>query len=134
MSNLGGYETAVRIIKQLGGPEKAAKYAVAAAGTLLVTGAAGYAGLQKGLVVVKKKLKSRLNPCPLRGKTFEVHTDAQDGKGLHFGAGDRFTVLECDADAILIVLNGNHENPHFVSGEFLTKISNFSLIDPGSDK
>ena len=132
MSNLGGYETAVRIIKQLGGPDKAAKYGVAAAGALLVTGAAGYAGLQKGVAVVKEKLKSRSIQCPLQGKTFEVHTNAQDGNGLVFGTGDRFTVLECDADAILIELDGNHENPHFVSGEFLTNISNFSLINPSS--
>lgn len=136
MSNLGGYKTAVELIKALGGPAKAALLGVAVVGT------AGYgvlrlaeAGGKRGIGALKHAIKKRNTPCDLKDKVFAVRVDGMDGQGLEFSAGAEYRVLECSDDAILIELVGNDDNPHVVSGAFLATISDFPSapsIDEGS--
>lgn len=125
MSNLGDYQRIVSLIKSLGGPEAAKKYAVAAAGGIFVAGGFAFAGAQKGVGKVRSRLAKRSDQCASTGQTFTIHTDAVDDSGLKFRAGGKFTVMECDATAILIEVLGDADNPYFVSSEFLTSISDF---------
>lgn len=125
MSNLGDYQRIVTLIKSLGGPDAAKKYAVAAAGGIFVAGGAAFALGQKGLSVARSRLAKRSGPCAATGQTFTIHTDGVDNSGLKLHAGGQYTVLECDTDAILIEVLNDADNPYFVSGEFLTSISDF---------
>lgn len=125
MSNLGEYQRIVTLVKSLGGPEAAKKYAVAAAGGIFVAGGFAFAGVQKGVGKVRSTLAKRSEQCASMGLAFTVHTDGVDPKGIKLLAGSQYTILECDADAILIEVPDDDDNPYFVSGEFLTSISDF---------
>lgn len=134
MSNLGGYAWITGFIKSVGGPEKALKYTIAAAGGIFVAGGAAFAGAQKGVRLLKEKLEKRASPCPTRGETFKIHTDGEDATGVSLRAGGEFTVLECDGPAILIQILGDADNPYFVSSEFLSMISNFPTVISAEDE
>ena len=57
---------------------------------------------------------------------YTVKQDGESNDGLIFKLGDSFRALESDADAILIELIGNENNPHFVSKDLMEQISDFS--------
>ena len=122
MSNLGGYQDAVRLIKALGGPKRAAVVGLAVVGTT------GYgvlrmaeAGGKRGIGALKSAIKKRNAPCELEDRVFTVRTDGTDDQGLEFKLGAEYKVL----DAVLIELVGDDDNPHIVSVAFLTTISDF---------
>lgn len=122
MSNLGGYQTMTTFMKSLGGPTK---------GTLVLLGA-GYgvirlaeAGGKKLWNVTKGSLENRRARSPVSDQSYRVHSEGTSNKGLKFQVGAEFVVLEHDEDAILIELIGDGDNPHVVSGEFLSTISKF---------
>ena len=126
VGNLGGYQTAVQLIKALGGPAKAAVVGVTVVGT------AGYgvlrlaeAGGKRGIEALKHTIKKRNAPCELKDRVFTVRADGKDDHGLEFKAGAEYKVLECSDNAILIELVGDDDNPHIVSGAFLATISDF---------
>lgn len=126
MSNLGGYQDAVRLIKALGGPNRAAVVGLAVVGTT------GYgvlrmaeAGGKRGIGALKSAIKKRNAPCELEDRVFTVRTDGTDDQGLEFKLGAEYKVLECIDDAVLIELVGDDDNPHIVSVAFLTTISDF---------
>ncbi|WP_140398387.1 hypothetical protein [Brachybacterium massiliense] len=126
MSNLGGYQDAVRLIKALGGPKRAAVVGLAVVGTT------GYgvlrmaeAGGKRGIGALKSAIKKRNAPCELEDRVFTVRTDGTDDQGLEFKLGAEYKVLECIDDAVLIELVGDDDNPHIVSVAFLTTISDF---------
>lgn len=128
MSNLGGYQTAVQLIKALGGPKKALTIGVAAVGVT------GYGVLRLVEVGGKKSIGAlrtvagrQVESDASTDAVFIVRTDGRDGQGLEFKAGDQYKVLERDDDAILIEIEGNDDNPHIVSGIYLASISDFEL-------
>ncbi|WP_198413220.1 hypothetical protein [Micromonospora sediminimaris] len=109
------------LAKTLGGP-KALLFATLGGGYVL--GRATEAGGKRAIKAWMAALKKRNTPCETKGQLFRVVTDGEDS-GLKLGAGDEYRVLECDADAILIEVVNNPDNPYFVSSEFLTTISDF---------
>lgn len=116
--------------KKVGGP----------GGLLIMTLGAGYiicrtgeAVGKKGIGVLKTALKRHGAPCELKDEIFTVHTDGTDDQGLEFRAGTKYRVLECDADAILIELIGNEDNPHFVTDTFLSTVSDFPVNSSEED-
>lgn len=129
VSNLGGYKTAVQLIKVLGGPKRAAVVGVAVVGTT------GYgvlrmveAGGKRGIGALKSAVKKRNAPCELEDRVFTVRTDGTDDQGLVFKLGAEYKVLECIDDAVLIELVGDDNNPHIVSDAFLATISDFPSV------
>ncbi|WP_083364079.1 hypothetical protein [Microterricola viridarii] len=125
MGNLGAYQDITKLIKTLGGPAKA--------GTLLIGGTLAAGGLitvgaQKAAKAIMKAIENSRHqrpPCPTLGRSFTVHTAGTDEQGLEFREEDTYTVLECDGDAILVEITSNSDNPHFVSGVFLSSISDY---------
>lgn len=138
LSNLGGYQVITTLIKSVGGPENAKKLAVAAGGALFVAGGAAYAGIQKATPVVKKQAAQlfarRQNRTggtdELAGSVFTVTAAAESDQGVSFNIGDTFRVLERDADAVLIEVIGNDDNPWVISARLLAEISDFPQTPP----
>lgn len=139
MSNLGGYQVITTLIKRVGGPENAMKLAAAVGGLLLVAGGAAHAGMQKATPALKKKAeqlfenwRSRAGSVDrLAGSVYTVTAAAESDQGVSFKIGDTFRVLERDADAVLIELIGNDENPWVIAADLLAEISDFPA-DPGT--
>lgn len=130
MGNLGGYQWITTFIKSMGGPAKAAKYVVGAAGLIFVAGGAAYAGGERAIKAFKTRLEKRAVPCAMQGKTFTVVSEADAGGGLVLRAGNEVRVLECDDDAILVEVVGEANNPYVVSGELLKSVSDFPGEEP----
>lgn len=133
MSNLGGYQTITTLIKRVGGPENAMKLAVAAGGLLLVAGGAAHSGIQKATPALKNKAEQLFEKWrgragatdELAGSVCTVTAAAESDQGVSFNVGDTFRVLERDADAVLIELIGNDDNPWVISADLLMEISDF---------
>ena len=56
---------------------------------------------------------------------YTAKQDAEDEQGLRFSKGDKFRVLESDADSILIEKIGDRRNSNYVSRDFLKCMSDF---------
>ncbi len=143
MGNLGGYQVITTLIKRVGGPENAMKLVAAAGGLLLVAGGAAHAGIQKATPAVKNKAeqlfekwRSRAGSVDeLAGSVYTITASAESDQGVSFNTGDMFRVLERDADAVLIELIGNDDNPWVISADLLAEISDFpaDLDSSGSE-
>ncbi|MER5334490.1 hypothetical protein [Micromonospora sp. NPDC002717] len=116
------------IAKKVGGP---ATLLIATLASGYIIGRTTEAGGKKAFKAWVAALKNRNTPCATKGQLFRVVTDGEDSSGLKLRAGDEYRVLECDADAILIEVLNDPDNPYFVSGEFLTTISDFPAEDTG---
>jgi hypothetical protein len=126
LSNLGGYQKIVEVVKTLGGPKKATVIVVSGAAVAGYTGLRGAeAAVKKGISASRAALEKRKTPCPAKGQFFRVTSDGEAGAELTLKAGDGYRVLEGDKDAILIEVLGASDNPHVVSGSFLATISDF---------
>jgi hypothetical protein len=90
-----------------------------------VLGRTTEAGSKRGIGALKNAIKKRNAPCGLKDKVFTVRSDGTDSQGLEFKTGTEYRVLECSADAILIELIGNEDNPYVGSDAFLATISDF---------
>lgn len=125
MGNLGMYQDVTKLIKTLGGPRKALTLLVG--GTLAVGSLLTVAGQQTTKVIMKavKTRRDRRDPCPTLGQSFTVQAAGTDEQGLEFREGGTYSVIECDDDAVLIEVTGNVGNPYFVSGAFLSSISDY---------
>ncbi|MGY2747845.1 hypothetical protein [Arthrobacter sp. UYCu723] len=130
MSNLGGYQTITTIFKALGGPKKAV--VVILGGTFAVGGVAG-SFVPSAFKHAKAAVKKRTSPGPTTGQMFTVHTDrdGDDRSEPKLRVGDQYRVLERDGDAVLIDVLNNANNPYFVSGEILARISDFPANEAG---
>lgn len=135
MSNLGGYQKIVEVVKALGGPKQATLVvgsAVAVAGYGALRGAE--AGVKWGIAASRSAVEKRTTSCPANGQLFKVSSDGEDTGGLILNAGDEYRVLDCDEDAVLIEVLGAADNPHMVSGAFLATVSSFPAgIRPDGD-
>ena len=116
MSNLGGYQKVVTVIKKVGGPKKAGMLLGGAIVTAaFVSGGCGYA-------IGKKSRK--LNDY----NVFRFIKDAEyDDES--FVKGEKYIVLEIDGDAAIIMKSNNLKHPFVVSYEFLKKNTNISESD-----
>ncbi len=124
MGNLGGYQTLTTVVKALGGPTKAV---AVIGGGLLLAGGALYAGGQQAVKAVVSRVRKRAKPCPQRGQVFAVSSDFELTGGLIVRAGDEIRVIECAGDAVIVEVIGRDDNPHVVSGEFLSRVSQYPL-------
>lgn len=125
MSNLGGYQKIIEVVKAFGGPKRATAIvgsAVAVVGYGALRGVE--AGAKKGVAASRAALKKRKTPCPVKGQLFEVTSDGESDR-LTLHVGDEFRVLGSDQDAIIVELLGARENPHVVSIAFLASVSGF---------
>ncbi|NLE26010.1 MAG: hypothetical protein GX625_11845 [Clostridiaceae bacterium] len=124
MSNLGWYQTFTTVAKKVKGPK-------VLLGLILSGGAAlGVGGTiltQKAVKAVKNRINKNNISSIENGKIFVVHTEGMDNKGLVFKVGDKYRMLNCDVDAVLIEKFDDNNNPYFVSAEFLKKISDFTI-------
>jgi outer membrane murein-binding lipoprotein Lpp len=133
MSNLGGYQVITTLIKRVGGPENAMKLAAAAGGLLLVAGGAAHAGIQKATPALKNKTEQLFEKWrgralaidQLAESVYTITAEAESDQGVSFNVGDTFRVLERDADAVLIEVVGNDDNPWVISADLLAGISDF---------
>ncbi|MFF2275590.1 hypothetical protein [Agromyces sp. NPDC058126] len=126
MGNLGNYQTMTWLAKKVGGP-------VILTGVTMFTGWAIGRTAELGgkwtFARAKAAMTNRSVPCASQGQMFAIMADAEAGGGFTLKAGDRFRVLECDGDAVLIEVIGDTDNPYVVSGELLAAFSDF----PGQD-
>lgn len=119
MGNLGAYQVMTTIAKRVGGPKNLE-------GILIGSGIAIGVGLTKsGEFIVNKvrKIANKNTSLTMESAVFTVTVGGIDNSGLEFSIGDKFKVLECDGEAILIEKIGDLNNPYFVPDEFLLKIS-----------
>jgi len=126
MSNLGWYQILTTAAKAVGGPKKLVGLLIAGGavvGTAIGTG--GTLLTQKVISTRRIKKKTKTITYLENGKVFTVSTEYSGKNGLELRVGDQYKVLSRDADAILIEIIGNEDNPHLVSDEFLRKISDF---------
>lgn len=126
MSNLGGYQTIVKVVKTLGGPRKATVIVgstVALAGYGALRGVE--AGVKVGVAASRASVERRIRPCPTRGQVFEVTSNGEERGQLVLSAGNEYRVIDCDQDAVVIEVLGARDNPHVVSQAFLESISNY---------
>lgn len=132
MSNLGGYKVLTTLAKKVGGPRNLV-ILIAGSGAIAyaVVVKAGKFVIKKGEQVIIKRKEKKNNYEIRKDVIYTVDRDVESNEGLELKVGDRFKVLECDGDDILIELIGNDNNPYFVSGELLKEISNYS--DRGND-
>lgn len=122
MGNLGGYQRVTTVMKTLGGPGKATTLVL---GGVFVAGGAAYAGGQRVVRAARSAIARNRVPCATKGQQFDVHTDGATSGGLSVQIGDRYRVLDCDGDAILIDRLGDAGSPYFASAEFLSTVSDF---------
>lgn len=127
MSNLGAYQDVVTMIKKLGGPRVALPVVIA-------TSYAVGRGLEAGVRKTVKEIRKRNAPCATKDRIFTVVTEGQADGGPRLRTGDKYRVLECDGDAVLIEVLENPDNPYFVSGNFLAAISDFPAEKPNQDE
>lgn len=125
MSNLGWYQKIVTISKAAGGPEKLVGLLVG--GGIVIGSALGTGGTLLWQKVIKPLKTKKIKEITYleNGKIFTVSVDGKDDNGLEFKIGDKYKILNRDADAILIEIIGNKNNPYFVSADFLRTISDF---------
>lgn len=119
MSNLGGYQAIVVLVKKLGGPGQAAAIVIGGAAS---AGALALAGAQKIAAKVRERREAD-DGSHLPHFTVTVNASTKDG--LEMVVGNQFRVLERDGDAVLIEILGQGDNPHVASAEFLKSVSNF---------
>lgn len=131
LSNLGGYQVVVTVIKKLGGPRSAAIIVI---GGSFAVGRGLESGIKKAFKASKAAIKKRNTPCATKGQLFKVVSDGEASSGLKLRAGDEYRVLECDGDSILIGVLDDPDNPYFVSSEFLTTVSDFPAEDAAQDE
>lgn len=118
MSNLKLYQVMTTLAKRVGGPIP----------LTLITMAGGYVVIRPveagGKAVIKTVIK-KVKSHRYTDKLFTINCQAIDNQGLEFIKGMQFRILEVDNDAVLIELIGDRNNPYFVSGSFLRRISDF---------
>ena len=98
MSNLGGYQKITTAAKRVGGPGNLISL-------VFVGGMVFYAMVKKGGVLIYRGIKKRRNAKdldPMEIIEFTVTKDGIEDSGLEFSIGDKFKVLACDGEAILI--------------------------------
>jgi len=122
MGNLGWYQKITTISKAVGGPKNLIGLLI---GGGIAIGTGGTLLTQKVIKAVKIKIKSINISYMENGKVFTVSVDYKDENGLDLKIDDNFKILKSDGDAILIEIIGNNNNPYFVSGELLRKISDY---------
>ena len=111
MSNLGWYQWITNASKKVGGPLNL---------LAIIGGSCLAVGCTVGSVITNKyrdiKGKKELKTLG----TYSVTKDAEIKKiKLVLKSGDKIAILASDDDSVLIVKNGDKDNPYFVSTDFL---------------
>ena len=119
MSNLGLYQWFTTTAKKVGGPAKLIGMFIS--GGAIIGGAGGSVITNKYRDIKDKKELKTLG-------TYSVIKDAEIKKiKLVLKTGDQVTVLAADDDSILIIKNGDKNNPYFVSVDFLIECSDYKM-------
>lgn len=124
MSNLGWYQVMTTLAKKVGGPPRLA-------GLFIGGGALLGGSIVAGGIAVKKKINKELDAKKRIADAAVVYTVKKEGRsneGLLFAMGDKYKVLEIDGDACLIEKLQDNNNPYFVSGKFLSSISDYRFV------
>lgn len=117
MSNLGWYQWITTASKKVGGPLNL--LAIIGGSCLAVGGTVGSVITNKYRDIKDKKELKTLG-------TYSVKKDAEIKKiKLVLKTGDQIAILAADDDSILIVKNGDKDNPYFVSADFLMGCSDY---------
>lgn len=119
MSNLGLYQWFTTTAKKVSGPAKLIGMFIS--GGAIIGGAVGSVITNKYRDIKDKKELKTLG-------TYSVIKDAEIKKiKLVLKTGDQVTVLAADDDSILIIKNGDKNNPYFVSVDFLIECSDYKM-------
>lgn len=119
MSNLGLYQWFTTTAKKVGGPAKLIGMFIS--GGAIIGDAVGSVITNKYRDIKDKKELKTLG-------TYSVIKDAEIKKiKLVLKTGDQVTVLAADDDSILIIKNGDKNNPYFVSVDFLIECSDYKM-------
>lgn len=127
MSNLGGYQVMTTLAKKVGGPRQLG-------GLILGSGVLLGGSIVAGGIAIKKKIAKELDIKKRTADAAVVYTVKKEGRsneGLLFAMGDKYKVLETDGDACLIEKLQDNNNPYFVSGKFLSSISDYRFPEGG---
>lgn len=117
MSNLGWYQWITTASKKVGGPLNL--LAIFGGSCLAVGGTVGSVITNKYRDIKDKKELKTLG-------TYSVKKDAEIKKiKLVLKTGDQIAILAADDDSILIIKNGDKDNPYFVSADFLKGCSDY---------
>lgn len=118
MSNLGGYQTIVTLMKRLGGPKKFTIISVSTIATLTLAARKLVADLFEKLKSYNKK---DLTELPI----YEFTVTDLESSEVQITAGMKFRVLVSDSDMILIEIIDDPNSPYCVSPEWLITVSNY---------
>lgn len=121
MSNLGWYQLLTTAAKRVGGPKRLVAIIAGSGLAAGIVGTKGVEGINKKLKANKEKQRKKIESLV----TYIVEKDGKSNEGLELKRGDRFKVLEKDGDAVLIEIIGDENSPYFVSGKFISSISNY---------
>ena len=117
MSNLGLYQWFATTAKKVGGPARLIGMFIS--GGAIIDGTVGSVITNKYRDIKDKKELKTLG-------TYSVTKDAEIKKiKLVLKTGDQIAILAADDDSILIVKNGDKDNPYFVSADFLMECSDY---------
>ena len=117
MSNLGLYQWFTTTAKKVGGPARLIGMFIS--GSAIIGGTVGSVITNKYRDIKDKKELKTLG-------TYSVTKDAEIKKiKLVLRTGDQIAILAADDDSILIVKNGDEDNPYFVSADFLMGCSDY---------
>lgn len=117
MSNLGWYQWITTASKKVGGPLNL--LAIIGGSCLAVGGTVGSVITNKYRDIKDKKELKTLG-------TYSMTKDAEIKKiKLVLKTGDQIAILASDDDSVLIVKNGDKDNPYFVSANFLLECSDY---------
>ena len=114
MGNLGAYQWMTTAAKKCGG-------AVPFMGLILSIGASLSAACILGIEAYQDKHHDTKNKENLTEYVVEKNGVSNDG--IHFNTGEKFRVLECIKDGVLVDKIDDPDTPYFVPHDFLSSIS-----------
>ena len=85
--------------------------------------------MEVGVKKVVRSVKGKFNNMENSGFIYEVISNGKYRNGSKFRIGDKYRILQHDKGAFLIEKIGDPNSPYFVSGEFLSSISDFNAED-----
>lgn len=119
MGNLGWYKLLVIMAKKVGGPRILIGIFILAGGIIT-----------EAINIVFKMVKDKAakhEGIEAPTATYSVRENAMDSDGLFLRKGCKFKVWGTDKGAAIIEIIDGEENPHCVSIEWLTSISDYAL-------
>lgn len=124
MSNLGLYQVVTTLMKRVGGPKK---FFAMILGAGAAGGAVATLAIQKVISIVEKRNRSNASLGDIEFP-YQFKKKGKEGREK-VKPGEKFRVLNNDGDVVFIQKESDPEYFHFLSEEFLMKVSDFPGVN-----